>query len=583
MEQFKQFNIEKQAVSEKLGELDGILQELSSLGMNVDDGFEKIKSALNSINDDVLKIALLGAFSDGKTSVIASWLGHIMDDMNIDINESSDRIAVYKPEGLPEKCEIIDTPGLFGDKEKEVNGSQVMYSDLTKQYISEANIVLYVVDATNPLKESHNDIVKWVLRDLNKLSSTIFVINKMDEVTDLTEQVMFDQQAEIKKKTLGEKLVRAANLTAGELSNTRMVCMASNPGGRGLEFWFSKPEHYESRSRINDLKSMTTDVLSSNLPQDLITKTGMDVVSDLISNKVKDASQELDTLDAYFQQNKQETERIAQDIVSGKKQVKRLSRELYEELNVIENKLLSKLRALSLEDIKPFLEDEIGYNGDDIGYKLNLKIKTTIDRYFEQSAQITNQIGSDIKRHLDTSESFINSLSKSSLNAASGVAKSISKIPVDSIKTAIFTARDILGNLGVVIKFKPWEASKLAANLSKWSGPIGATISVISDLMSAYQEREQEQKLQDIKNDIGEMLKDTFKELYELMSDDEKTFDFFAPQLKEFEKILAEMELGSNDLEENRKQLAIIISKLNAINSNVNNTVEAGLEHEPTL
>ena len=101
--------------------------------------------------------------------------------------------------------------------------------------------------------------------------------------------------------------------------------------------------------------------------------------------------------------------------------------------------------------------------------------------------------------------------------------------------------------------------------------------------MSAYQEREQEQKLQDIKNDIGDMLKGTFKELYELMSDDEKTFDFFAPQLKEFEKILAEMELGSNDLEENRKQLAIIITKLNTINSNVNNTVEAGLEPELTL
>ena len=177
---------------------------------------------------------------------------------------------------------------------------------------------------------------------------------------------------------------------------------------------------------------------------------------------------------------------------------------------------------------------------------------------------------------------FINSLSKSSLNAASGAAKSISKIPVDSIKTAIFTARDILGNFGVVIKFKPWEASKLAANLSKWSGPIGATISVISDLMSAYQERELEQKLQEAKNDIGVMLKDTFKELYELMSDDEKTFDFFAPQLKGFEKILAEMELGSNDLEENRKQLVIIISKLNTINSNVN-TIEAVLEPESTL
>ena len=569
MEQFKQFNIEKTIVVEKLTQLEGLLEDLSSLGMNVDDGFEKIKSALISIDSDVLKIALLGAFSDGKTSVIASWLGHIMADMNIDINESSDRIAIYKPEGLPEKCEIIDTPGLFGDKEKNIDGSQVMYSDLTKRYISEAHIVLYVVDATNPLKESHNDIVKWVLRDLNKLSSTIFVINKMDEVTDLTEQVMFDEQATIKKNTLSEKLIRAVNLSSDEINNTKMVCVASNPGGRGLEFWFSKPEHYESRSRINDLKSMTNEVLSNNLPQELITKTGMDVVGDLISNKVKDANDELDTLDAYFKQNKQETERIAQDIDSGKKQVKRLSGELYEELNVIENKLLSKIRALSLEDVQPFLEDEIGHNGDDIGYKLNLKIKTTIDRYFEQSAQITSQIGSDIKRHLDTSENFINSISQSSLNATSGIAKSISKVPVDSIKTAIFTARDILGNMGVVIKFKPWEASKLAGNLSKWSGPIGAAISIISDLLSAYQEREQELKLQEIKKSISDMLKETFQELYSLMSDDNNIFAFFAPQLVEYEKVLAQMELGSNDLENNRQKLSVIVNKLQSINLNL--------------
>lgn len=566
MEQFKQFNLEKEVVIAKLGQLESILQDLSSLGMNVEGGFEKIKSALTSINSDVLKVALLGAFSDGKTSVIASWLGHIMDDMNIDINESSDRIAIYKPKGLPEKCEIIDTPGLFGDKEKSINGSQVMYSDLTKKYISEAHIVLYVVDATNPLKESHNDIVKWVLRDLNKLSSTIFVINKMDEVTDLTEQIMFEEQANIKKKTLSEKLIRAANLSPNEVDRARMVCMASNPGGRGLEFWFSKPEHYESRSRINELKSMTNDVLSNNLPQELITKTGMDVVGELITNKVSDANDELNSLDIYFKQNKQEIERIAQDIDSGKKQVKRLSGELYEELNVIEKRLLSKIRALSSEDVQPFLEDEIGFNGDDVGYKLNLKVKTTIDKYFEQSAQITSQIGNDIKRHLDTSENFINSLSQSSLDATSGIAKGISKVPVDSIKTAIFTARDILGNMGVVIKFKPWEASKLAGNLSKWSGPIGAAISIISDLLGAYQEREQEKKLLEIKKSIGDMLKETFQELYKLMNDDNKIFDFFAPQLTQYEKILTEMELGSNTLEANRQRLSEIVKKLEAIN-----------------
>ncbi|WP_341477080.1 LeoA/HP0731 family dynamin-like GTPase, partial [Pseudomonas viridiflava] len=149
----------------------------------------------------------------------------------------------------------------FGDKEKSVDGERVMYEDLTKRYISEAHLILYVVDATNPLKESHNDIVKWVLRDLNKLSSTIFMINKMDEVTDHTEQVLFDAQAAIKKDNLKGKLQRAANLSPDELAKVNIVCLACNPNGRGLPFWFGKPEHYESRSRINDLKAMTTQVL----------------------------------------------------------------------------------------------------------------------------------------------------------------------------------------------------------------------------------------------------------------------------------------------------------------------------------
>ncbi len=94
-----------------------------------------------------------------------------------------------------------------------------MYEDLTRRYISEAHLIFYVVDATNPLKESHSDIVKWVLRDLNKLSSTIFVINKMDEVTSLTDQALFDEQAAIKKANLKGKLQRAADLPLRSVSS----------------------------------------------------------------------------------------------------------------------------------------------------------------------------------------------------------------------------------------------------------------------------------------------------------------------------------------------------------------------------
>ena len=566
MEQFKQFNVEKQAALKGLEQLRTVLNELGEMGADVGNELEKIDSAVKTVESDVLRIALLGAFSDGKTSVIAAWLGKVMADMNIDMDESPDRLAIYSPEGLPEKCEIVDTPGLFGDKEKTVDGEQVMYEDLTKRYISEAHLILYVVDATNPLKESHNDIVKWVLRDLNKLSSTVFVINKMDEVTDLTEQVLFDAQATIKKDNLKAKLQRAANLSPAEMAQLNIVCLASNPNGRGLEFWFGKPEHYESRSRINDLKVMTTQVLQRNVPAVLIAKTGLDVVRDVVGQHVVRAEEQLAQLKVFAEQNAEESTRISQDISKGRREVKRLAGELFEELQNIENGLLGKLRPLSLENIRNFLEDELGYTEEGVGFKLNLKIKSAIDRSFDQSSKVTSRISQDIGRQLNSSESFLNAMSENALKSMGGAAKGIANLSPDIIKGAIFAARDTLNAVtGVAIKFKPWEATKLAGSISKWAGPAGAAFTLASDLFSAYKAHELEQELKNTKDSIAEVIKGSFKDIYDIIGNDEKLMDFFAPQLKEFEKIVETVKERSTFISTNQAKLQGVKTKLNAL------------------
>ncbi|MDM8348326.1 dynamin family protein [Pseudomonas sp. sp1636] len=566
MEQFTQFNVDKQAAIKGLDQLRAVLNELREMGADVETELQKIDDAVKAIEADALRIALLGAFSDGKTSVVAAWLGNVMADMKIDMDESSDRLAVYTPEGLPGKCEIVDTPGLFGDKEKTVDGEQVIYEDLTKRYISEAHLILYVVDATNPLKESHSAIAKWILRDLNKLSSTVFVINKMDEVTDLTEQALFDTQATIKKDNLKVKLQRAANLTPDELARLNIVCLASNPNGRGLAYWFGKPEQYESRSRINDLKAMTTRILQDNVPAVLIAKTGMDVVRDVVGQHVIRAEDQLSRLSSFAQQNAEESARINQDISKGRREVKRLAGELFEELQNIENGMLGKLRPLSLEDIRGFLEDEIGYTEEGVGYKLNLKIKAAIDRSFDQSSKVTSRISQDIGRQLNSSESFLNAMSEGALKSMGGAAKGIANLSPDIIKGAVFAARDTLGKLtGVAIKFKPWQATKIAGAISKWAGPAGAAFNLTSDLLGAYKAHELEQELKTAKDSIATVIKSSFKDIYDLIGDDEKLLDFFAPQLKEFEKIVAAVDERSEFIRSSQKKLIRVQEKLSAL------------------
>ncbi|AEX21548.1 LeoA/HP0731 family dynamin-like GTPase [Vibrio sp. EJY3] len=567
MEQFAQFSIEKEATIKSLDKLRSILETLGDMDIDVEDDLQKLSSAIASIESDVLRIGLLGAFSDGKTSVIAAWLGQLMEDMNISMDESSDRLCIYKPEGLPGKCEIVDTPGLFGDKEREIDGEQVIYGDLTKRYISEAHLIFYVVDATNPLKESHNSIAKWVLRDLNKLSSTIFIINKMDEVADLTESSLFDEQASIKKDNLKGKLQRAVDLSEAEVEKLNIVCISSNPNGRGLEFWFSKPEHYQSRSRINDLKQVAGNIIKINVPEVLMAKTGMDVVKDIANQRVSLAKEQLAQLNTFVEENDETTSRLRRDIERSRSEVKRLGGELFDELDLIEKQLMGKMRSMDLEDIRPFMDDELGYTTDGVGYKLHLRVKTVVDRFFAQSTAVTQRMSDDIIRQLNSSESFLSGVGESAFKSLGGAFKGISKVSPDTIKSTIFAARDTIGSLtGYVYKFQPWEATKLAGSISKWAGPAGVAFNIGSDLWDAYKASEREQELREAKEYLEGIIKPKFKDIYDILSEDEKLFAFFAPQIEAAEKTVNNLEDKSNLIRQNKSKLETIEVELAQFN-----------------
>lgn len=540
MESFEVFAAKKAEVLQTLHELNGILDDLGAAGIDVADDLVRLRSAVDSVQGDVLRIALLGAFSDGKTSVVAGWLGRLIADMKIDMDESSDRLAIYVPEGLPGKCEIVDTPGLFGDKQRSVDGQQLLYSDITRRYIAEAHLILYVVDATNPLKDSHFDIARWVLRDLRKLSSTVFVINKMDEVTDLTDATLYAGQARIKRANLESKLQRAAELTSAELEQLHIVCMAANPNGRGLQFWFDKPEHYESRSRIDELKAVTTRVLQSNVPAVLQAKTGLDVVRELAVRKSAAAQRELETLAAFGAQNAESIARIEKDMEKGRTEVKRLGAAMREELTSMENRLMGRLRPLEMGELLPFLEDEIGYIcATEVGFKLQLAIKGLVDKYFSQASAVTGRLNKEIDIQVAAGISFLEAVGTTATGVSRQMLQGVSKLPPSVIKDGIFAARDALSSVaGITYKFKPWEASKLAGSISKWAGPAGAALQVSTDLYRAYKASEHESDLRNVKTDIGDGIKGVFKDIYDILGDDQKVIALLAPQLEGFQKVL---------------------------------------------
>lgn len=558
MEQFKQFNASKTGVIKSLDNLQKLVGALEALGLDVSQDIDKIKKAIGDVQSDVLRIALLGAFSDGKTSVVAGWLGQVMKDMKIDTNESSDALAIYRPENLQDRCEIVDTPGLFGDKEKAAeNGALVQYGDITKNYISEAHLIFYVVDATNPLKESHQDIVRWVLRDLNKLSSTIFVINKMDEVADLRDAEEFEQQGTIKKNNLLDKLQRFVDLTAAEREAINVVCVASNPNSRGLEFWLEQKDLYDQRSRISELKQVTQQVLDGSGRETLIKKTGIDVMRDVLGKKIAVAQDELIRFKLLADNQRRDSARIQEDIAEGKRNVLATVGNLYEELNNLETDLLNSIRTLPRDQVHAFLEAQIGFSNNDIGEKLRFRIDHLFSTAFNQSSSIMSGISAKIEHQLDSSSDFADSITASALSASSRALTAVSKIPVESIKSGVFLARETLKNLtGYVYKFKPWEATKLAANISRWAGPIGAGIQVLTDVISVAQQQRAEAELKQLQGDLAEVVKSHFAEPMKLLKDHDKVMDVFAPQIKAFESILVKQEANLDNLSDRQTQLA---------------------------
>ncbi|GAA8660066.1 hypothetical protein KYTH86_05940 [Helicobacter pylori] len=113
LEQFKANQKRNQEILKKL--LD-FIQTGEKYGIKVEESLkDKIRNAMENVGDQKLKVALVGGFSEGKTSIAAAWIDRLDKSMNIDHKESSDEVKIYH---IDDEIELVDTPGLFGFEKK---------------------------------------------------------------------------------------------------------------------------------------------------------------------------------------------------------------------------------------------------------------------------------------------------------------------------------------------------------------------------------------------------------------------------------------------------------------------------------
>lgn len=501
--------------------LENLVEEGKKLGLDVQELADKIASVKHELQEDLVRIVLLGSFSDGKTSAVAGLLGRLEKSMKIDIDESSDELTIYRPDGLKTGFEIVDTPGLFGTKDKEIDGKNVKFSSITEKYISQAHIVLYVCEAVNPIKASHLPIIKRVIRDYGKLENTVFIINKMDSVCDTNDADDFADMERIKKENLISRLHSEIQLTDQEESSLNVVCIAADPKGKGLEYWFANSADYMKRSHIGTLRKTLDNVVEK------VNKT--DVQSNAVDASVKDVVVRLSKALAVCVKPVENSLAICSDEQNAlNKQFKLTSDNLrdnrnflFDKLNSCKNRLLTHIDSSSINTIGSVIEQELGVQDDKVTfYILYAEVNTYIRDCTESNFLQLEAMNSTIEV----------SLSKQNKVLGEALKRGIKTLAPNITNSTVLAARNFLK---LPIKFKPWGAIKLAKGL-------GIAIQVATYAIEWIIKWKREKKFNALKNELKKAINDYFSEMFQVINDDDAYYKTFAPSYLEMQNLLHE-------------------------------------------
>lgn len=528
------------------------LDSVRDLGINLYGTHSQIEDALAVLESEKVTIALLGSFSDGKTTVISALVGKVFDNMKIDINESSDTINVYEANFLGKEFQFVDTPGLFGSREKVEDGKKIKFSKVTEEYISQANVVIYITDVANPLPLSHQEPLRHVMRDLRKLDNAIFVINKMDDRYDTLDEREFSEGVDIKTLNLKKRLKECLTLSPSETDALKIVCIAANPKGKGLPYWFEKPEKYAERSHIGQLKDALVKTVSTIDVSSINGKTALDTAIDAlgtVSDAIEDAKypvkQSISKSRPILRDMRDRLEAANISVLDNKQTMQQT-------LDDYERNLKEAIQGTSIETIGQLINSELGCSSDGkVDFSIVTRcIESTIASCAESSNITIDHTACEMLEGSTLAETLIGD----ALQQGAGMLKNAKITPemVGKIRDQFFKN----------FKFKPWGKINMAANLTKWVGRIGVGITIGLEIYDWYKKHKQQKNFDEVKKGLMSAVTEIFNQVHRLYSSNDEFIMNFAPGLLKLKQMMEEKD---QEIEELRQRVALMDEQQNRI------------------
>jgi len=468
----------------------------------------KLQTAIQSVSGERLKVALIGGFSEGKTSIAAAWMEQLDNSsMKISHSESSNEVKVYE---VGEDFVLIDTPGLFGFKEKYNAEKQAIerYKDITKKYVSEAHLILYVMNPTNPIKESHEDDLAWMFRTLGLLPRTVFVLSRFDEVADVEDEDDYRNNLKVKYDNIVGRLRATIELGAEEEKELSVVAVAANPFDLGVDHWLQNPDEFKELSHITELQEKTVHKIQNNggsgaLAEEMRASVIRDVLSKQLPIAIENdqkISQEVIKLDELNSHHKLQLATVERDIEDARIGLREFVARYFSDL-------ILKAKGCSRETLGDFIEREIGSKG--------IVITTRLQNEFSRQVQpVTLEVEKmqlDFYNEVSHFNTIIKSMGKQGVNH---ILKG-NFINKDSIVAArdgiVSVAKSVGVDLGKYLKFKPWEATKLAKGANGALAAVGLALEVWDSL-------EEHKRQIEFQKAIAKMVSDFEKQREELLT-----------------------------------------------------------------
>lgn len=505
-----EFKHQQNKIHQTIEKLAFFIEKGSDFGLKVDSALmSKLAVALQASEEKTLKVALIGGFSEGKTSIVSAWLERLDKTMNISQQESSNEVQLYR---LDNDIELIDTPGLFGFKETNNAGKIEKYKEMTKKYVSEAHLVLYVMNSINPIKESHEDDLNWLFRELNLLSRTVFVLSRFDEVADIEDDWDYRENLKIKKENVINRLKQIINLTNQEVERIKIVGVSANPFGEGTSYWFEHFEEFKKISHINTLQSATRETIKQNggiTP--ILLETQRSIIQDVLGKQMPIVQQRQILLDSELNHLSDAVNHLKNELAPMQVKINNARRELLDFVKDHFTSLIRQVKGTDLTTFSDFYESNIGKDG----VVLSIEIEKEFSRRCQSIYSGLDRIALDFENEISRFESSV---------GADLAIKGITSLKNIKFNNGhILAARDGIVSVGKIVgldlakylKFKPWGAANFAAK----ANTALAVAALAIELWDSYKKNEEEKKFHNLVKEIISMFEEQRQGLLDSLND----------------------------------------------------------------